>query len=70
MSGMSREFNELVRAIGDCKSKQEEDQIVAKEVVTLRARLADRDAASRYVQLWYFPWLSGTHLPVRKLLQI
>mmetsp|Transcript_20610 Transcript_20610/g.48958 ORF Transcript_20610/g.48958 Transcript_20610/m.48958 type:complete len:814 (+) Transcript_20610:300-2741(+) len=47
MSGMFREFNELVRAIGDCKSKQEEDQIVAKEVVTLRARLADRDAASR-----------------------
>jgi AP-4 complex subunit epsilon-1 len=44
---MSREFNDLVRAIGDCKSKQEEDQIIRREVGTLRTRLNERDAQTK-----------------------
>lgn len=41
MSGMhlSREFFELIKAIGESKSKQEEDRIIAKEVVTLKKKL-------------------------------
>lgn len=30
MSHMSREFSDLVKAVGDCKSKQEEDKIILK----------------------------------------
>lgn len=47
----SREFTELVRAIGDCKSKQEEDSIIKREVVTLRTRLNERDAQGRMREL-------------------
>lgn len=41
MSGMhlSREFFELIKAIGESKSKQEEDRIIAREVVTLKKKL-------------------------------
>ena len=28
--GMSRELADLVKAVGDCKSKQEEDKIITK----------------------------------------
>eukprot|EP00894_Picocystis_sp_ML_P003655 jgi/Pico_ML_1/54172/g4584.t2 len=37
----SREFTDLVRAIGECKSKQEEDGIVKREATLLKARLAE-----------------------------
>ncbi|EKX53145.1 Adaptor protein complex 4 subunit epsilon [Guillardia theta CCMP2712] len=47
MSSHSREFMDLVRAIGDCKSKQEEDNIILKEVVTLRQRLTERDSQQK-----------------------
>ena len=41
MSGMhlSREFFELIKAIGESKSKQEEDRIIAREVVALKKKL-------------------------------
>jgi len=41
MSGMhlSREFFELIKAIGESKSKQEEDRIIAREVMTLKKKL-------------------------------
>ena len=42
---------DLVRAIGDCKSKQEEDSIVGREVVNLRVRLADASAQGRMREL-------------------
>jgi len=48
MSGMhlSREFFELIKAIGESKSKQEEDRIIAREVVTLKKKLESGAAGS------------------------
>ena len=41
MSGMhlSKEFFELLKAIGESKSKQEEDRIIAREVAVLKKKL-------------------------------
>ncbi|ACI64935.1 predicted protein [Thalassiosira pseudonana CCMP1335] len=41
MSGMhlSKEFFELIKAIGESKSKQEEDRIIQREVMTLKKKL-------------------------------
>jgi len=46
MSGMhlSSEFFELIKAIGESKSKQEEDRIIAKEVATLKRKLESGSA--------------------------
>lgn len=38
--GVSREFYLLLKAVGDAKSKQEEDQIITKEVLTLKKILS------------------------------
>eukprot|EP00898_Chlorokybus_atmophyticus_P003775 jgi/Chlat1/4399/Chrsp29S04536 len=43
----SREFLDLVKSIGECKSKSEEDRIMAVEVETLRKRLAQPDTPKR-----------------------
>lgn len=40
--GVSREFYLLLKAIGDAKSKQEEDQIIIKEVATLKKLLSSK----------------------------
>ncbi len=39
--GPEREFENLIRAIGECKSKQEEDRIMLSEIETLKQRLVD-----------------------------
>ena len=46
MSGMhlSSEFFELIKAIGESKSKQEEDRIIAREVATLKKKLESGSA--------------------------
>ena len=36
---LSKEFFELLKAIGESKSKQEEDRIIAKEVTCLKQKL-------------------------------
>ena len=57
MSGMhlSKEFFELLKAIGESKSKQEEDRIIQREIATLRQKLdgSDKKTAS----------IGGTPLP-------
>lgn len=40
-NNQSREFFDLVKSIGECRSKQEEDRIVEGETVLLKSRLAD-----------------------------
>ena len=35
------ELDHLVKAIGECKSKAEEDRIIAQELETLKQRLSD-----------------------------
>ena len=42
---LSKEFFELIKAIGESKSKQEEDRIIASEILTLKKKL-DGSSAS------------------------
>eukprot|EP01053_Blabericola_migrator_P000033 Blabericola_migrator_1__32@NODE_1009_length_5717_cov_122_400531_g692_i0_p1_GENE_NODE_1009_length_5717_cov_122_400531_g692_i0NODE_1009_length_5717_cov_122_400531_g692_i0_p1_ORF_typecomplete_len969_score283_85Adaptin_N/PF01602_20/3_2e101AP4E_app_platf/PF14807_6/4_4e08Cnd1/PF12717_7/0_0022Cnd1/PF12717_7/2_6Arm_2/PF04826_13/0_44Arm_2/PF04826_13/2_2Cnd3/PF12719_7/0_0097HEAT_EZ/PF13513_6/1_1e04HEAT_EZ/PF13513_6/0_085HEAT_EZ/PF13513_6/3_4e03HEAT_EZ/PF13513_6/2_2e02CLASP_N/PF12348_8/6_5e03CLASP_N/PF1234 len=46
-AGMSREFFDLVKGIGESRSKQEEDRIIVQEVQRLKAGLQDPDSKSR-----------------------
>lgn len=39
---LSKEFFELVKAIGESRSKQEEDQIILREVATLKEIMSAR----------------------------
>ena len=41
MSHQSREFFDLVKAIGECRSKQEEDKIIETEIGVLKSRFSD-----------------------------
>lgn len=43
VSGNTRSFQQLVRAIGEAKTKHEEDRIMKREAVTLKERLSARD---------------------------
>ena len=49
MSGghLSKEFFELVKGIGECRTKQEEDRIVLKEIEVLKNMLSKRGIAPR-----------------------
>mmetsp|Transcript_10958 Transcript_10958/g.20040 ORF Transcript_10958/g.20040 Transcript_10958/m.20040 type:complete len:1079 (+) Transcript_10958:198-3434(+) len=62
MSGMhlSREFFELIKAIGESKSKQEEDRIIAREVVTLKKKLESGSAGGGGSSLGMIP---GSAMP-------
>lgn len=40
-SNLSKEFIEFVKAIGDSKTKQEEDEIVIKQISLLKKKIMD-----------------------------
>ena len=40
-SHLSKDLNELIKSIGDSRSKQEEDKIILKEVDTLKTKLKE-----------------------------
>ena len=46
----TREFDSLIRAIGECKSKAEEDSIMTQEVETLKPRLKDPRLDKRFLK--------------------
>ena len=46
----TREFDSLIRAIGECKSKAEEDSIMTQEVETLKPRLKDPKLDKRFLK--------------------
>ena len=39
----SKQFFELIRSIGEAKSKQEEDKIITKEIASLKVRMSEKD---------------------------
>ena len=45
-SNLSQEFFELLKAIGESKSKQEEDRIIQREVLTLKKKLESPNAST------------------------
>jgi AP-4 complex subunit epsilon-1 len=49
MSGshLSKDFFELVKAIGESKSKQEEDRIIIQEVATLKRKCVEADVSKK-----------------------
>ncbi len=49
-SAHSKEFFELIRAIGECKSKQEEDKIILKELALLRVNLQNTKATPKMLR--------------------
>lgn len=46
-TALSKEFLELIRAIGEAKSKQEEDRIIIAELKTLKGKLAEKDISKK-----------------------
>ena len=74
-SHLSREFFDLVKSIGESKSKQEEDRIIQREIVVLKKLFATGGHKPRkmremlvrllYVECWGTTPRSGTSTPCR-----
>ena len=46
-SNLSKELQELIKSIGETKSKQEEDRIILNELSTLKPRLSEKGISAR-----------------------
>lgn len=44
---MSKELQELIKSIGETKSKQEEDRIILNELSTLKPRMSEKNISAR-----------------------
>ncbi|KEG00982.1 hypothetical protein YYE_04015 [Plasmodium vinckei vinckei] len=49
-SSLSKEFFDLAKAIGDSRSKQEEDRIICNEIVLLKSRFANPNATVKQIK--------------------
>jgi AP-4 complex subunit epsilon-1 len=47
---LSKEFFELVKSIGESRSKQEEDQIIQREVQTLKKAMAEKQVTNKQMK--------------------
>ena len=48
--GNSKQFFELIRSIGEAKSKQEEDKIITKETSVLKQKMAEKDVDKKQMK--------------------
>jgi AP-4 complex subunit epsilon-1 len=48
--GYTKSFQQLVRSIGEAKTKHEEERIVKRESATLKERISARDVSSRQMR--------------------
>ena len=46
-SHLSKEFFELIRDIGESKSKQEEDDVISREIITLKSKLKGKEIPAK-----------------------
>jgi len=47
---LSKELKELIKKIGETKSKQEEDRIIIGELSTLKGRLAEKNLTPKQIK--------------------
>ena len=46
-SHLSKDLKELIKSIGETKSKQEEDRIILGELTSLKGKLAEKSLSTR-----------------------
>lgn len=49
-SHLSKELKELIKNIGETKSKQEEDRIILSELASLKPKLAEKNLTPKQIK--------------------